>query len=94
MRGSGLWDAIGAAATMFKAGDRVLISCITACAKINFYCRKLMYSHLHDPRRFGFIGNKIGREPNGRVRPHSPRRYQSSIPLWKGRTGARKPLPC
>ena len=35
---------IGAAVTTFKAGDRVLISCITACGKC-LYCRRKMYSH-------------------------------------------------
>src|ERR1700687_2635179 len=29
---------------MFRAGDRVVISCISACGKCA-YCRKLMYSH-------------------------------------------------
>ncbi len=34
----------GSAVTLFKTGDRVLISCISACGKC-VYCRKLMYSH-------------------------------------------------
>jgi alcohol dehydrogenase len=42
--GVGVIDQIGAAVTSFKVGDRVLISCITACGKC-VYCRKLMYSH-------------------------------------------------
>ena len=42
--GVGIIDNVGAAVTAFKAGDRVLISCITACGKCE-YCRKLMYSH-------------------------------------------------
>src|SRR5271154_5145242 len=42
--GVGIVDKAGPAVTMFKAGDRVLISCITACGKCG-YCRKLMYSH-------------------------------------------------
>jgi alcohol dehydrogenase len=37
-------DETGPAVTAFKAGDRVLISCISACGKCP-YCRKLMYSH-------------------------------------------------
>jgi alcohol dehydrogenase len=54
--GVGVVEAVGAAVTAFKAGDRVLISCITACGKCA-YCRKLMYSHCTTG---GWIlGNKI-----------------------------------
>ncbi len=42
--GVGVVEVVGPAVTMFKAGDRVLISCISACGKC-VYCRKLMYSH-------------------------------------------------
>ncbi len=42
--GVGIIDKVGPAVTAFKAGDRVLISCISACGKC-VYCRKLMYSH-------------------------------------------------
>ncbi len=42
--GTGVVESVGAAVTAFKAGDRVLISCISACGKC-MYCRKLMYSH-------------------------------------------------
>jgi alcohol dehydrogenase len=42
--GVGVVDTVGAAVTSFKPGDRVLISCISACGKC-VYCRKLMYSH-------------------------------------------------
>jgi alcohol dehydrogenase len=42
--GVGVIEEVGAAVTTFKPGDRVLISCITACGKCE-YCRKLMYSH-------------------------------------------------
>ena len=42
--GVGVVEKVGAAVTMFKAGDRVLISCVSACGKCD-YCRKLMYSH-------------------------------------------------
>ena len=54
--GVGIVDSIGAAVTGFKPGDRVLISCISACGKC-FYCRKAMYSHCTTG---GWIlGNKI-----------------------------------
>jgi alcohol dehydrogenase len=42
--GVGIVDKVGPAVTTFEPGDRVLISCISACGKC-FYCRKLMYSH-------------------------------------------------
>ncbi len=42
--GVGIVDSAGPAVTAFKPGDRVLISCISACGKC-VYCRKLMYSH-------------------------------------------------
>ena len=42
--GVGVIDSVGPAVTAFKAGDRVLISCVTACARCE-YCRKGMFSH-------------------------------------------------
>jgi alcohol dehydrogenase len=42
--GIGIVDKAGPVVTAFKPGDRVLISCISACGKC-VYCRKLMYSH-------------------------------------------------
>ncbi len=42
--GVGVIDQVGPAVTSFKPGDRVLISCISACGRC-VYCRKAMYSH-------------------------------------------------
>ncbi|OOG58708.1 zinc-dependent alcohol dehydrogenase family protein [Polaromonas sp. C04] len=42
--GVGIVDEVGSAVTAFKSGDRVLISCISACGKCA-NCRKQMYSH-------------------------------------------------
>jgi alcohol dehydrogenase len=42
--GVGVVDAVGPAVTVFKPGDHVLISCVSACGKC-VYCRKQMYSH-------------------------------------------------
>src|ERR1700691_3865659 len=42
--GIGIVDKVGPAVTAFKPGDRVLISCVSACGKC-VYCRKLMFSH-------------------------------------------------
>jgi alcohol dehydrogenase len=42
--GVGVVDSTGPAVTAFRPGDRVLISCISACGKCA-YCRRLMYSH-------------------------------------------------
>jgi alcohol dehydrogenase len=54
--GIGVIDKAGSAVTAFKPGDRVLISCISACGKCE-YCRKQMFSHCTTG---GWIlGNKI-----------------------------------
>ena len=42
--GIGIVDKVGPAVTVFRPGDRVLISCVSACGKCA-YCRKQMYSH-------------------------------------------------
>jgi alcohol dehydrogenase len=54
--GIGVVEDVGVAVTSVRPGDRVLISCITACGKCE-YCKKGMYSHC----RFGgwILGNTI-----------------------------------
>lgn len=42
--GVGVVDQVGSAVTAFRPGDRVLISCISACGTCT-YCRRRMYSH-------------------------------------------------
>ena len=42
--GVGVVDSVGPSVTAFKSGDRVLISCVSACGKCE-YCRKGMFSH-------------------------------------------------
>ncbi len=42
--GTGVIVEVGAGVTTFQKGDRVLISCITACGRCE-YCRRGMYSH-------------------------------------------------
>jgi alcohol dehydrogenase len=42
--GVGVVDEVGAAVTAFKPGDKVLVSCVSACGKC-VYCRKGMFSH-------------------------------------------------
>ena len=42
--GVGVVDSVGSGVTTFKAGDRVLIACISACGRCQF-CRDGMYSH-------------------------------------------------
>ncbi len=42
--GIGVVDEIGAGVTVFKVGDKVIVSCITSCGKCD-YCRRSMYSH-------------------------------------------------
>src|ERR1700719_3735091 len=54
--GIGVIEQVGTGVSAFHAGDRVLISCITACLNCDF-CRKGMYSHCRDG---GWIlGNKV-----------------------------------
>jgi len=42
--GVGIIDSTGSGVMSFRPGDRVLISCISACGRCD-YCRKGMYSH-------------------------------------------------
>jgi NAD(P) transhydrogenase subunit beta len=42
--GIGIVEQVGSAVTVFKTGDHVLISCVSACGQC-VYCRKQMYSH-------------------------------------------------
>ncbi len=54
--GVGVIEAVGSGVQSFKVGNRVLISCITACGKCD-YCRRGMFSHCTTG---GWIlGNKI-----------------------------------
>ena len=54
--GIGIVEEVGPGVSSFKKGDKVLISCVTACGKCDF-CRKSMYSHC---RHGGWIlGNTI-----------------------------------
>src|ERR1700758_5575069 len=54
--GVGVVVSVGAGVTAFRPGDRVLISCISACGRCE-YCRRGMYSHCTDG---GWIlGNQI-----------------------------------
>lgn len=54
--GIGVVDDVGAAVTQFRKGDRVLISCISACGTCE-YCRRQMYSHC--VRGGWILGNRI-----------------------------------
>jgi alcohol dehydrogenase len=42
--GTGVIDSVASGVAAFRSDDRVLISCISACAKCE-YCRRGMYSH-------------------------------------------------
>jgi alcohol dehydrogenase len=54
--GIGIVDEVGASVSTFRKGDKVLISCVTACGACDF-CKKSMYSHC---RQGGWIlGNTI-----------------------------------
>ncbi len=54
--GIGVVESVGTEVAAFRRGDKVIISCVTACFKCDF-CRKQMYSHC---RKGGWIlGNTI-----------------------------------
>ncbi len=67
--GVGVIDSVGTGVSAFKVGDRVLISCVTACARCD-YCRRGMFSHC---RTGGWIlGNTIDGTQAAFVRiPHA-----------------------
>jgi alcohol dehydrogenase len=44
--GIGIIESVGAQVSAFAVGDKVLISCISACGRCDA-CRKAMYSHCH-----------------------------------------------
>jgi alcohol dehydrogenase len=45
--GIGVIEHVGPAVSEFRVGDRVIISCVTACLKCDF-CKRGMYSHCQD----------------------------------------------
>lgn len=49
--GIGVVEQVGTSVSKFHVGDKVIISCVTACLKCDF-CRRQMYSHC---RRGGWI---------------------------------------
>jgi len=54
--GIGVIEQVGPAVSEFKVGDKVIVSCVTACLKCDF-CKRGMYSHC---RNGGWIlGNTI-----------------------------------
>src|ERR1700677_3393086 len=63
--GIGIIDEIGTGVGRFSKGDRVLISCITSCAKCE-YCRRGMPSHCGQGG--GILGNTIDVTQAGFVR--------------------------
>jgi alcohol dehydrogenase len=77
--GVGVVEKTGAGVTIFHQGDRVLISCISACGRCEF-CRRGMYSHCTSG---GWIlGNKIDGTQAQHVRiPHAD---TSLYPIPKG----------
>lgn len=77
--GVGVVEKVGTGVTAFRLGDRVLVSCISACGRCE-YCRRGMYSHCTTG---GWIlGNKIDGTQAEYVRiPHAD---TSLYPIPKG----------
>ena len=44
--GIGVVEQVGSGVSEFHVGDKVILSCVTACLNCDF-CRKAMYSHCH-----------------------------------------------
>ncbi len=67
--GIGVVEEIGSAVSEFHVGDKVIVSCVTACLRCDF-CKKAMYSHC---RHGGWIlGNTIDGTQADLVRiPHA-----------------------
>ena len=73
--GVGVVDSVGVGVTAFRPGDRVLISCISACGKCE-YCRRGIYSHC---KTGGWIlGNEIDGTQAEYV--HTPHADTSPLP--------------
>lgn len=45
--GVGIVDEVGSSVSQFKKGDKVIVSCITACGSCD-YCKKQLYAHCRD----------------------------------------------
>ncbi len=45
--GVGIVEEVGSSVSQFKKGDKVIISCITACGSCD-YCKKQLYAHCRD----------------------------------------------
>ena len=83
--GVGIVEKVGPAVTAFKPGDRVLISCVSACGKCA-YCRKQMYSHCTTG---GWIlGNTIDGTQAEFVRTPYADTSLYPIPEWRRRRSA------
>ena len=67
--GIGVVEQVGTEVSEFHIGDKVIISCVTACLKCDF-CRRSMYSHC---RHGGWIlGNTIDGAQAEYVRTRTP----------------------
>ena len=71
--GIGVVEQVGAGVSEFHVGDKVIISCVTACLKCDF-CKRGMYSHC---RNGGWILGLHDRRNSGRVRAHPASRWES-----------------
>jgi alcohol dehydrogenase len=78
--GIGIIEQVGTGASEFHVGDKVIISCVTACLKCDF-CKRGMYSHC---RHGGWIlGYTIDGTQAEYVRNPPSRRESLPLPGWR-----------
>ena len=65
--GIGIVEEVGDAVNNFKVGDKVIISCVTACNTC-YYCKRSLHSHCEDG---GWIFGSLDQRNLSRVCPHS-----------------------
>lgn len=53
--GVGIITEVGSSVSNFKVGDKVILSCVSACGRCD-YCKKSLYSHCLDPEGASGVG--------------------------------------
>ena len=86
--GIGVVEQVGTGVSEFHVGEKVIISCVTACLKCDF-CKRRHVFPLPARRLDSWLHHR--RDP-GRIRPHPASRWKSlQVP---GRMATKKPWSC